>query len=182
MDRSETLAGVLREQPEVKDCCVLETDLGRGPEIVAVVAVEEWCSGAVLRQRCARVLGDGLPPPAVVVVTTDGARTLDPDGAAALARAATVVARHEPPADEHERALAAVVASVLRSAEPSMSDHFFDLGGDSMRLLELVNAVEDDLGAVLDPQDVLACANLREMADLVREAAILGAASGAGAG
>ncbi|WP_165350514.1 non-ribosomal peptide synthetase [Xylanimonas protaetiae] len=72
------------------------------------------------------------------------------------------------PGDLLEQRLCALVADVLGvGAVPADAD-FFDLGGDSLRVLRLLAAVEDDLGTTLSLADVFAHPSPAALARLLR--------------
>ncbi|MBN1239255.1 MAG: amino acid adenylation domain-containing protein, partial [Gammaproteobacteria bacterium] len=68
------------------------------------------------------------------------------------ARAAEPAARHVPPADGVEGALAALWAEVLEVPEVGIRDNFFELGGDSILALQLVGRAAQR-GLKLTPRD-----------------------------
>ncbi|AFC30793.1 Tyrocidine synthetase 3 [Paenibacillus mucilaginosus 3016] len=69
-----------------------------------------------------------------------------------------------PPGDPLEEKLAAIWAEVLGAERVGVHDSFFDLGGQSMKLLEMVGRVNRELGAELGIGAAFAHATVRELA------------------
>jgi acyl carrier protein len=49
------------------------------------------------------------------------------------------------------------------------SDNFFLLGGDSMRAVEMINTLEDHLGAELDPTSIIDAEDMNALAISLRD-------------
>ncbi len=67
----------------------------------------------------------------------------------------TVEHPYREPADDRERALAAIFTEVLGLERVGADDDFFDLGGDSFAVVELVAAVAEEFGTEIDVTTVL---------------------------
>jgi amino acid adenylation domain-containing protein len=72
------------------------------------------------------------------------------------------------PTDPLEQTVAGFVARVLNLPVVGRSDDFFELGGDSLQLVELQVALEGCSGRELSPQDLLRHSTVAEMAALLR--------------
>ncbi|AKJ64146.1 non-ribosomal peptide synthetase [Kiritimatiella glycovorans] len=75
----------------------------------------------------------------------------------------------EVPATERERELAAVWEEVLDVGRIGRDDNFFDLGGHSLMVLNLVSRVKDVLGVPLSVAAVLQRPTLRRMAEALED-------------
>jgi len=74
-----------------------------------------------------------------------------------------------------EARLARIWESVLGlSAPPQSTDRFFDLGGDSLAVMEMVVKIEDVFGVDLPLLDVHAVPTLRELAERIDDLALAG--------
>lgn len=62
-----------------------------------------------------------------------------------------------------EKAVSASVSSLLKVKKISMMDNFFDLGGDSLKAIELLGLLEKD-GYLAEIQAVFSCTTLKELA------------------
>jgi amino acid adenylation domain-containing protein/FkbM family methyltransferase len=114
-------------------------------------------TGAELRAHLERQLPPSLVPDQVLLVeslplTTSG--KLDRRALASLEPPAGEGARHRDPRNERERRIAALWAEVLRVDRVGVEDSFFDLGGDSMRLVQLHNRLTRSFGAGLSMLDL----------------------------
>ncbi|UYQ65424.1 non-ribosomal peptide synthetase [Streptomyces peucetius] len=125
------------------------------------------------RARVADSLPDYMVPSAVVVL--DGPLPLTPNGK--LDRRAlpqprwTAMIGADAPTTPAETALAALVADVLGLPSVGVHDSFFELGGDSIVAIQLVNRARE-AGLTISPRDVF---RLRTVAALAR---IAGGAAG----
>ncbi|WP_313918324.1 non-ribosomal peptide synthetase [Tahibacter sp.] len=69
-----------------------------------------------------------------------------------------------------EKTLARIWCEVLRCEGPQPGDNFFALGGHSLLLTRLINAVDQQLGVRLSMKDVYEAANLADMAQRIEQA------------
>jgi bacitracin synthase 3 len=72
---------------------------------------------------------------------------------------------YEAPESESEKALAAVFTTVLGKENPGLNDNFFDLGGDSIKAVQ-VSADMYKHGYRLDVKDLFNNGNLRHLASI----------------
>ncbi|MEU7423728.1 amino acid adenylation domain-containing protein [Streptomyces sp. NPDC040750] len=108
---------------------------------------------AELRRHAARRLPDHMVPAAVVVLD---ALPLTPNGKLDIRRlpAPEFTSRTgRPPATPQEATMAALFADVLGLAAVGTDDRFFDLGGDSIRSIQLVGRARAE-GFLITPRDV----------------------------
>ena len=67
------------------------------------------------------------------------------------------------PSDELERAIAGIWADALRIETVGMNDNFFDLGGHSLMVTQLINRVEHRTGVRLSIREVYDSPTVAEM-------------------
>ncbi|WP_420130680.1 amino acid adenylation domain-containing protein [Longimicrobium sp.] len=144
------IAARLMEFPGVRDALVLVRPGGRGePRLVGwVLAPEHEPSASELREHLRRALPDYMVPQAYVVMdafphTPNGKL----DHAALPAPADPGPAESAaPPQGELERAIAAVWRDVLGLESVGVNDSFFEVGGHSLLLARLQEALRGALG------------------------------------
>ncbi|MFF8827904.1 amino acid adenylation domain-containing protein [Streptomyces sp. NPDC015131] len=168
--------------PGIAQAAVLVRDDHRGVKrLVAYLTGESDATDAdvtAARARIADALPDYMVPSAVVVL--DGPLPLTPNGK--LDRRAlpeprwTAMSGADAPTTGTERALAALVADVLGLPSVGVHDSFFELGGDSIVAIQLVNRARE-AGLALTPRDVF---RLRTVAALARSADTTAAPAPAG--
>ncbi|HEX3757326.1 MAG TPA: amino acid adenylation domain-containing protein [Kofleriaceae bacterium] len=127
-----------------------------------------------LRAHAARELPSYMVPSAYVrlaalPLTTHG--KLDRKALPAPEDSAYARPAYEPPADELERQLAAIWAELLQVDQVGRHDSFFELGGHSLLAVRLASRLRDRLGVELALGALFGQPVLRDLADLVRNAA-----------
>jgi acyl carrier protein len=65
--------------------------------------------------------------------------------------------------------LARIWAEVLGMEQVGVEDNFFDLGGDSIRSMQLTSRTNAAFGVTLTPRDVLTTRTISALAELVEE-------------
>lgn len=166
---------ILRTHPEVADAAVAGVaDADQGALLAAYVVpgAAEPSVGA-LRTFVADRLPDFMVPSYFAVVP---ALPLLDSGKVDRARL-QVPSRARPPLDvpfarpstPGQHTAARLFAQVLGLDEAGLDDDFFQLGGDSLRLMLLRSAVEADTGTEIDLADLLRAATPRALAALVRD-------------
>ncbi len=70
------------------------------------------------------------------------------------------------PVTEQEKAVVSAVREVLHTQKGGMKDNFFDLGGDSLKAIELTAALEQ-IGYRVEVRDIFGCGTLAELADKI---------------
>ncbi|HEX6371571.1 MAG TPA: amino acid adenylation domain-containing protein [Longimicrobium sp.] len=143
------IEAALRAHPAVADAvCVARADEGGAPRLVAwaVAGADDAELAAALRAHLRERLPEYMVPAAIGIVDSF---PLTPNGkvnAAALATpdaARAEVVASVPPRDETERVLARIFAELLRVPSVGVFDNFFDLGGDSILCMQLVNRARE---------------------------------------
>ncbi|MEV7672053.1 amino acid adenylation domain-containing protein [Streptomyces sp. NPDC088752] len=163
--------------PGIAQAAVLVRDDHRGVKrlvgyLVAAAGTDAGAADAAVTEARARIAAT-LPAPMVpsALVRLDGPLPLTPNGK--LDRRAlpeprwTALAGDDAPATPAETALAALFAEVLGLPSVGVHDSFFELGGDSIVAIQLVNRARAT-GLALTPRDVF---RLRTVAALAAHAA-----------
>ncbi|MFD7287024.1 amino acid adenylation domain-containing protein [Streptomyces sp. NPDC059863] len=165
-------------RPGIAQAAVLVREDHRGAKrlvayLVAEAGTDPDASVARARARIAEALPDHMVPSAVVRL--DGPLPLTPngklDGRALPEPRWTATAGGDAPTTPDETALAGLFADVLGLPSVGVHDSFFELGGDSIVAIQLVNRVRD-AGLVITPRDVF---RQRTVAALARTAGRAGA-------
>ena len=167
------IEAVLSGHPSVRaSLALLRRDFSGEPRLVAYVASERQGGelGEELREAVRRRLPDYMMPSAIVVLsefplTVHGKVNRDalplpgherPDLASAYVA----------PTTSSEKALAAVWSEVLGVERVGLDDNFFALGGDSMRIVQVIARVRE-AGFVLAVQDLYRHQTIRALAAAV---------------
>jgi thioesterase domain-containing protein/acyl carrier protein len=161
----------LERLPQVRRAVVssVPTDDGK-PRVVAHVALEESRATTVGELR--RALADRLPPYAVprAFFRVDDVPTAS-TGKVDRARlresaigALPLDTEYVAPRDDRERAVAALFAEVLAVDRVGVHDDFFELGGDSLSVVDLLAGLAEDLDLDLSPPELLDGATVEEVA------------------
>jgi aspartate racemase len=134
-----------------------------GRQLVGYVVSDGEPDVAAIRRRLAAALPDYLVPAAVVVLdalpTTPNGKT---DRKALPAPGFTSGRRA--PANPREQLLCRLFAEVLGVTEVGADDAFFDLGGDSLRSVELVGRIRAALGVDLPNRSIFEAPTPAELA------------------
>ncbi|MBX7266306.1 amino acid adenylation domain-containing protein [Micromonospora sp. Llam7] len=164
IDTQVKLRGVRIELTEIEACLVshpdvhraavlLRTDLPGGPRLVAyLVPGSRVPAEAELRAHLTRDLPASVVPGSFVVLDELPLTTVGKIDRAALP--APLLTQGRAPRTESERVLCEIFAEVLGLDEVSIDDSFFDLGGYSLLVVRLVNAVRERLGVELEIRTV----------------------------
>jgi len=158
----------LRRAPCVKDAVSIARENSRGEKILVAYVVLD-SPGPIDRKPAIRqYLRENLPDymvPSIFVVLEklplNHNMKLDrnalpapaPDDRRIGDRDASPM--HRAPETSTQRKLASIWERILNLDFVRLDDHFFDLGGDSLSAMELIDEVEQALGVTLDGMDVL---------------------------
>ncbi|MEU1395751.1 amino acid adenylation domain-containing protein [Micromonospora zamorensis] len=168
---------VLRQAPGVTEAAVVAHRDGSGePHLVAYLTGDAVPSATVLRDAVAERLPDFMVPEAFVTVPR---LPLSPNGKvdrAALAGrplpdvtpAVTPAAAGAAPAGEVEEGLAEIWRELLGRTHVARTDRFTDIGGNSLKTMQLVARVRGRWGIDVALREVLEANTLSELAQLVR--------------
>ncbi|MEV6280757.1 non-ribosomal peptide synthase/polyketide synthase [Nocardia sp. NPDC051832] len=150
----------LARHPAVSRALVLAHDTAGGKQLVGYVVADrsapggDGLDGADVRAFAAEQLPDYMVPVAVMVLDAmpltangkvDTARLPEPEISAA--------ARYRAPRTAGERILTAVFAELLGLDRVGVDDGFFELGGDSIRSIQVVSRARE-LGVEISPREV----------------------------
>jgi len=153
------IEATLTRLPGVAQAAVVAREDDGHKRIVGYVVAEASSSSAapdaaVLRQALAAVLPEYMVPAAIVLLP---ALPLSPNGKLdrkALPAPALVRTAGRSPETPRELALATLFCEVLGADDIGADDSFFDLGGDSIRSIQLINLARK-AGLALTPRQVL---------------------------
>ena len=161
----------LREHPQVSDCCVVARPTDGGTrELIAYVAAKADLSLPALRAWLAERLPDYMLParlvqldslPLNLVGKVDRAALPPPDQVADPAGAALARARN--PA---EVLLVSIWAPVLGRDEIGIHDNFFEIGGDSIRAIQIAGRMRS-AGWLLRVRDIFEQPTIARLAPLL---------------
>ncbi|WP_328584779.1 non-ribosomal peptide synthetase [Streptomyces sp. NBC_00370] len=168
----------LTEHPGVGACAVAAVGEGAERRLVGFVVPERDApvpDPAELRARLGSQLPAYMVPTAFVPLD---ALPMTPSGkidraalprladAGPAAAPAVADAGHRPPRTDTERTLARIWAEVLKVDRVGIEDDFFDLGGDSIRAVQIAFRAQRELGLALKPVDVQIHPTVAELAGI----------------
>ncbi len=136
------IAAALARHPRVSDAAVLALPGPGGQTRLVAFAQTDGAGGAELQDWLRGALPAFMVPAAVVPLTglpKTAAGKVDRRTLAALAPADTPAGTPTAPRTATEDTLAAIFAAVLGVPQVGVFDNFFDLGGDSIRSLQIVS-------------------------------------------
>ncbi|MFJ4430202.1 amino acid adenylation domain-containing protein [Pseudomonas sp. NPDC089395] len=156
----------LRDVPGVLDAVVVAREAATGKQLVGyVVRSEGERATAPLLDHLRQVLPDYMVPAQLMVLD---ALPLTPNGKVdrrALPEPRLAERSYQAPADERQHALAAIWADVLGLEQVGVTDHFFELGGDSLGVLKVLSRLRNqpELGLNLKLRDLIARPTIAEL-------------------
>ena len=156
----------LRDVPGVLDAVVVAREAATGKQLVGyVVRSEGERATAPLLDHLRQVLPDYMVPAQLMVLD---ALPLTPNGKVdrrALPEPSLAERSYQAPADERQHALAAIWADVLGLEQVGVTDHFFELGGDSLGVLKVLSRLRNqpELGLNLKLRDLIARPTIAEL-------------------
>ncbi|HSD24549.1 MAG TPA: amino acid adenylation domain-containing protein [Solirubrobacterales bacterium] len=160
------IEAVLRDHAEVEDCVVVAREDEAGHRrLVAYLTGPERPDVTGLRSFAGERLPAYMVPAAWILLDelpltrnnkVDRAALPDADGAAAGGPTGLRLrpASHRPPGDELEGRIASLFGDVLRVDDVGRDDGFFELGGDSLLVTEVLARLGEETGVRL-PLDIL---------------------------
>ena len=164
------IEAALAAQPNVHEAAlILCEELAGDKSLVAYVVPKDGAIGlepARLRQALQHRLPHYMVPAHVVVLE---ALPLSPNGkldrkALPLPQQAGPDSGYVAPRDPTEQTLAGIFAAVLKLERVGVTDHFFDIGGNSLLLVELHNRLVAQFGDGLAVVDLFAHTNIEGLA------------------
>ncbi|MDR3017497.1 MAG: amino acid adenylation domain-containing protein, partial [Delftia acidovorans] len=174
----------LLAQPEVREAVVTAAGAGSDTRLVAHISLHASLhavpplDAAALRARLASGLPDYMLPSAIVVLDTLPLNHSGKvDRAALPAAQAPAGQSYEAPSGPTEQMLAGLWSELLGGGRVDRRDSFFERGGHSLKVVQLLARLQGAGAAGLTAQDIFRTPVLQDMAGLVR----LPAHGGAGA-
>ncbi|KEH09750.1 amino acid adenylation protein [Delftia tsuruhatensis] len=180
----------LLAQPEVREAVVTAAGSGSDTRLVAHVSLHAPLhagpplDAAALRARLASGLPDYMLPSTIVVLDTLPLNNSGKvDRAALPAAQASAGQSYEAPSGQAEEMLAGLWSELLGGGRVDRRDSFFERGGHSLKVVQLLARLQGAGAAGLTAQDIFRTPVLQDMAGLVRLPAhgSAGAAGAAGA-
>ncbi|MFI6639118.1 amino acid adenylation domain-containing protein [Streptomyces sp. NPDC050504] len=166
------IEAALAAHPHVRDAVVLaRRDDGATPRLVGYVTADSTLTSSDLREHLKARLPEHMVPQLFVVLDafpvtahgkTDRAALPAPDGSRP-----DLAAPYTAPATDAERALAEVWAEVLGIDRVGTGDSFFDVGGDSIRSLQVIGRAKE-IGWEITLQDLFRSPVLADVAAAAR--------------
>ncbi|WP_280277314.1 non-ribosomal peptide synthase/polyketide synthase [Nocardia wallacei] len=161
----------LAQHPSVSQAAVTARDTGTGAKRLIAYVSGDAVDGADVREFVAGRLPEFMVPAVVMVVesmplTTGGkldrAALPDPEFSSSTP--------HRAPGTRQERILATVFAEVLGLERVGADDDFFELGGDSIRSIQVVSRARA-LGVEVGPRQVFECRTVAALAAVANDCA-----------
>ncbi|MEU4311709.1 amino acid adenylation domain-containing protein [Nocardia sp. NPDC024068] len=163
IEPGEVEAALLR-QPDIAAAVVTARPGKTGKILIAhVVARGERPDPAELRARLSRTLPSYLVPASIVPIDELPLTANGKVDVAALPHPGRAPAGG--PGTQRQRLLAEVVAEVLAVDEVGADDDFFELGGDSLSAIRLVDAVNTAFAATISVRDVFDASTVAELTE-----------------
>ncbi|MFJ3451672.1 non-ribosomal peptide synthase/polyketide synthase, partial [Pseudomonas sichuanensis] len=156
----------LAAQPGVRESLVIARDSAAGKQLVGYVVAEPQAGlGERLRGALAQELPDYMVPALVMVLA---AMPLSPNGKVdrkALPEPDFQGRAYVAPRNAVERRLAQIWQEVLELEQVGVTDNFFEIGGDSLRILKVLGKVrgEPQLGLDLKLRDIMGKPTIAEL-------------------
>jgi amino acid adenylation domain-containing protein len=168
------IEAALVDHPAVRQASVVLSGAAADARLVAYFVAASPCESSALRAHLADRLPSHMVPSKIIRIdaiplTTSGkvdhARLPSPDKSDDADR------RHVQPRTATEQTLLShVVQRVLDVGQVSVTDNFFDLGGNSLHMTRLVGRIRRVFGVDVDLGSVYRAATIAELAELVDEA------------
>jgi acyl carrier protein len=155
----EAVAG----HPDVREVGVVALDSGLAAAVVPV----DFASAPAIRDHAWQLLGEARAPRTIALL---GAPPRDPAGAVDGTELRRVLLEDDPPASvyaapqtELETEVAEVLREVLDLPRVGLDDDFLELGGDSLRAVEVANLLAERVGLIVTLEDVFDAATVRNL-------------------
>ncbi len=156
----------------VKEAAVIARGKDDHKELAAYIAGEGELNVSVLREHLMQTLPDYMIPSSFVQMedfplTPSGKvdkKALPDPSEAGMDSGIEYVAPH----DDAERKLAKIWQEVLGIEKIGIRDNFFDLGGHSLRAVQITNRIHRELGADIPLREIFASPTIGELAKQLR--------------
>ncbi|MBV4507382.1 amino acid adenylation domain-containing protein [Pseudomonas sp. BW13M1] len=160
--------------PAIREAAVIDIDGPAGKQLAAYLVLHDAQQGVeALRGELRAHLKAGLPDYMVPSHLVGLARMPQtPNGkldrkALPLPDASQLQLAHVVPVTELERKLAAIWAEVLHVERVGLQDNFFDLGGHSLLIVQVIGRVREQLGVDLSLNELFEQATLADFSQVV---------------
>lgn len=157
---------VLRDQPGVADAVVVMRGDGAARRLVAFVVAGEPIDTTALRAGCRARLPEYMVPSAVQILPVlprSANGKIDHRALPSIDDARAAATSYAAPRSDAERTLAGIWASVLERDRVGIDDNFFDLGGDSILVVQIASRAHR-AGLQISPNDLFDHQTIRELA------------------
>jgi acyl carrier protein len=158
---------VIASHPDVREATVIALSAGPRKQFLAAVVPVAFASGPEIREYLWQRLGDGSP--SIIALLPELPR--DIHGAVdtqelrrAFLDGNLTACSYAAPRTPLERTLADIFREVLGVPRVGLDDQFFDLGGDSVRAVQLTNLIAERTGIHLPPEEFFEAATIRNLA------------------
>jgi non-ribosomal peptide synthetase component F len=154
--------------PQIAEAAVVARDTPSGKQLVGYIVGRGELDLSEIKQQLAMQLPDYMLPAQLIQLDSlplTPARKLD---RAALPEPQWQSADYQAAQTDNEQILAAIWQQVLGVERVGRTDHFFELGGDSIVALQVVSRARQQ-GLGLTPKDVFQQQTLAELAAVARE-------------
>jgi nonribosomal peptide synthetase DhbF len=158
---------VIVSHPDVREAAVIALSAGPRNQFLAAVVPVAFASGPEIREYLWQRLGDDSP--SIIALLPElprnihGAVDTQELGRAFLDGNLTACS-YAAPRTPLERTLAGIFREVLGVPRVGLDDQFFDLGGDSVRAVQLTNLIAERTGIHLPPEEFFEAATIRNLA------------------
>lgn len=163
----EEVVGAHPDVREVAAVALGDGPDGAGPGLTAAVVPVDFASGPEIRDAAWQQLGDDGPR--TVALLTALPRT--PAGEVDRVELARVLTEDDPPRSTYvppgtplETEIAEILAEVLDVPRVGLDDDFLELGGDSLRAIEVLNLLAERAGLVVELEQLFDAATVRNLA------------------
>lgn len=144
-------------------------DYGSDGPILTLVKPRLFCSGPEMRDLCAQRQGtDAGRVTAVLVLEMPDAEP-DHTGAYRVIAESPYVYTYEEPRTDTEQALINLWNEVLGRKRTGVLDDFLDLGGDSIRAVQMITRIDQEFGVPLEIGRFFDSPSVRAVAALIDE-------------
>ena len=167
-DELSGIEQVVSAHPDVQEVAGLTLDEDAPVDVAAAVVPVDFASGPEIRDYAWQQLGDELSPDTVALLPElprDGQGEVDvPELRRILTEDDPPTSRYVPPRTELERTIAEIFRDVLALPRVGLDDDFMELGGDSLRAVEVVNLLEERAGIQVSLEQLFDAATVRKLA------------------
>lgn len=151
----------IASHPDVREVAAVALDGGVAAGVVPV----DFASAPAIRDHAWETLGDGRAPRTIALLAALPRAAAGAVDRAELRRVLTEDdpprSTYAPPQSELEIEVAEVLREVLDLPRVGLDDDFLELGGDSLRAIEVANLLEERVGLQVTLEEVFDAATVR---------------------